>query len=83
MALLGGTFFHCAHKPDTPVKHAELFASCRLRFLEISQILILKVALALCVMQTASFDAFARHTLTKTVHPICLNIFVSVHPLVS
>ena len=63
MALLGGTFFHCAHKPYTPVKHAELFASCRLRFLEIGQILILKVALALCVMQAAFFDAFARHAL--------------------
>ena len=63
MALLGGTFFHCAHEPYTPMKNTEIFASCRLRFLEISQILILKVARALFVMKAAFFDTFARHTL--------------------
>lgn len=80
MAFLGRTFFHCAHKPDAPVKHTELLTSCRLRFLEISQILILKVTLALCVMEAALFDAFARHALNLTVDSIYLNIFVSGTP---
>jgi hypothetical protein len=51
-----------AHKHYAPVKHTEPLTSRRLRFFKIGQILIRKVALALCVMQAAFFDAFARHT---------------------
>jgi hypothetical protein len=56
------------------MKYAELLAGRRLRFLEVSQVLILKVTLALSVIQTAFFDAFARHISTKSVQHIYLNI---------
>ncbi|MGZ4853053.1 MAG: hypothetical protein ACXV3D_07710 [Halobacteriota archaeon] len=47
------------------MKYAELLAGRGLRFLEVSQVLILKVTLALSVIQTAFFDAFTRHDLGK------------------
>jgi len=47
------------------MKYAELLASHRFRFLVVGQVLILKVTLALSVIQAASFDAFTRHNLSK------------------
>jgi hypothetical protein len=47
------------------MKYAELIAGRRLHFLEVSQVLILKVTLALSVIHTAFFDAFTRHNLCK------------------
>lgn len=57
------------------MKYAELLAGPRLRLLVVGQVLILEVALALSVIQTAFFDAFARHNLSKSVQHIYLNIF--------
>ena len=47
------------------MKYAELLASHGFRFRVIGQVLILKVTLALSVIQAASFDAFTRHNLSK------------------
>jgi hypothetical protein len=47
------------------MKYAELLAGRRLRFLEVGQVLVFKVTLALSVIQTAFFDAFTRHILSK------------------
>lgn len=83
IGLIWRTFFHSSYEPHTPMKYTELFASRWFRFLEIGQILIRKVALALCMMQTAFFNAFARHTFNSTVHSIYLNILSNVHHLAS
>jgi hypothetical protein len=47
------------------VKYAEFLASHGFRFLVVGQVLILKVTLALSVIQAASFDAFVLHNLSK------------------
>jgi hypothetical protein len=47
------------------MKYAELLTSHGLCFLVAGQVLILKVTLALSMIQAASFDAFTRHNLSK------------------
>ena len=59
------------------MKYAELLAGRGLRFLEVSQVLILKVTLALSVIQTAFFDALARHNLSKK----CAHIYLNISPV--
>jgi len=60
------------------MEYAELLAGRGLRFLEVSQVLIFKITLALSVIQTAFFDAFARHGLGKKCATLLPKHFASV-----